>query len=127
METIRFDLPQSEIPTSWYNIQADLPEPLPPVIHPGRMEPIGPDDLAPLFAMELIKQEVSEEREIPTRIRCARSTACGVRPRCSGRGAWSRSSIPPPSSTTSTRGSLPSARTSPTPRSRRPSTTARKG
>ena len=65
METIRFDLPQSEIPTSWYNIQADLPEPLPPVIHPGRMDPIGPDDLAPLFAMELIKQEVSQEREIP--------------------------------------------------------------
>ena len=65
METIRFDLPQSEIPASWYNIQADLPEPLPPVIHPGRMDPIGPDDLAPLFAMELIKQEVSREREIP--------------------------------------------------------------
>ena len=64
METIRFDLPQSEIPTSWYNIQADLPEPLPPVIHPSRMDPIGPDDLAPLFAMELIKQEVSQEREI---------------------------------------------------------------
>ena len=39
METIRFDLPQSEIPASWYNIQADLPEPLPPVIHPGRMGP----------------------------------------------------------------------------------------
>lgn len=65
METIRFDLPQSEIPTSWYNVQADLPEPLPPVIHPGRMDPIGPDDLASLFAMELIKQEVSQEREIP--------------------------------------------------------------
>ena len=65
MDTIRFDLPQSEIPTSWYNIQADLPEPLPPVIHPGRMDPIGPDDLAPLFAMELIKQEVSQDREIP--------------------------------------------------------------
>ena len=65
MEMTRFDLPQTEIPTSWYNIQADLPEPLPPVIHPGRMDPVGPDDLAPLFAMELIKQEVSQEREIP--------------------------------------------------------------
>ena len=51
----------------WYNIQADLPEPLPPVLHPGTKEPIGPQDLAPLFPMGLIAQEVSQERyiEIP--------------------------------------------------------------
>lgn len=64
-------LDQNEMPTSWYNIQADLPEPLPPVLHPGTGKPIGPDDLAPLFPMELIKQEVSTERwiEIPDEIK----------------------------------------------------------
>lgn len=61
----RFDLPQSEMPQAWYNIQADLPRPLPPVLHPGTRQPIGPADLAPLFPMELIMQEVSQERYIP--------------------------------------------------------------
>jgi tryptophan synthase beta chain len=67
----RFDLPQSAIPTRWYNIQADLPRPLPPVLHPGTKQPIGPADLAPLFPMELIKQEVSHERfiDIPEEVR----------------------------------------------------------
>ena len=67
----RFDLPQSAIPTRWYNIQADLPRPLPPVLHPGTRQPIGPADLAPLFPMELIKQEVSRERfiDIPEEVR----------------------------------------------------------
>ena len=67
----RFDLPQSAIPTRWYNIQADLPRPLPPVLHPGTKQPIGPADLAPLFPMELIKQEVGRERfiEIPEEVR----------------------------------------------------------
>ena len=64
MQQVRFDLPQSEMPKYFYNIQADLPSPLPPVIHPGRLDPIGPDDLAPLFPMGLIAQEVSQEREI---------------------------------------------------------------
>lgn len=52
------------MPRYWYNIQADLPLPLPPVLHPGTMQPIGPSDLAPLFPMDLIAQEVSTEREI---------------------------------------------------------------
>lgn len=67
----RFDLPQSEIPHSWYNIQADLPRPLPPVLHPGTHQPVGPADLAPLFPMALIMQEVSQERyiEIPEEVR----------------------------------------------------------
>jgi tryptophan synthase beta chain len=67
----RFDLPQSAIPTRWYNLQADLPRPLPPVLHPGTRQPIGPADLAPLFPMELIKQEVSQERfiDIPEEVR----------------------------------------------------------
>ena len=60
----KYLLPEKRIPEAWYNIQADLPQPLPPVIHPGTGEPIGPADLAPLFPMELIKQEVSQERWI---------------------------------------------------------------
>lgn len=50
------------IPSHWYNIVADLPEPPPPPLHPGTLRPVGPDDLAPLFPMELIGQEVSTER-----------------------------------------------------------------
>ncbi|HEV7205524.1 MAG TPA: TrpB-like pyridoxal phosphate-dependent enzyme [Jatrophihabitans sp.] len=60
-------LDESEQPTRWYNLLADLPTPPPPVLHPGTLEPVGPDDLAPLFPMELIGQEVTTERyvEIP--------------------------------------------------------------
>jgi tryptophan synthase beta chain len=61
----KFLLDEKDIPTKWYNIQADLKTPAPPVLHPGTGEPIGPADLAPLFPMELIKQEVSRERWIP--------------------------------------------------------------
>jgi tryptophan synthase beta chain len=61
----KFLLDENAIPERWYNIQADLPTPLPPVLHPGTGQPIGPQDLAPLFPMELIKQEVSQERWIP--------------------------------------------------------------
>src|SRR5271166_2654418 len=64
METIQYNLPQSRIPHAWYNILPDLPRPLAPVLHPGTLKPIGPDDLAPLFPMSLILQEVSAEREI---------------------------------------------------------------
>lgn len=63
-DQIKFLLPENRIPKHWYNIQADLPKPLPPVLHPGTMQPIGPDDLAPLFPMELIMQEVTTEREV---------------------------------------------------------------
>jgi tryptophan synthase beta chain len=70
MERTKFTLDEKEIPTRWYNIQADLPKPLPPVLHPGTGKPVGPADLAPLFPMELIKQEVSTERwiEIPDEV-----------------------------------------------------------
>jgi tryptophan synthase beta chain len=63
-------LTEKEMPTSWYNIQADLPEPLPPVLHPGTGQPVGPADLAPIFPMGLIEQEVSQERyiEIPEEV-----------------------------------------------------------
>ncbi len=63
-DTVKYFLDESRIPKSWYNLQADLPEPLAPVLHPGTGQPIGPDDLAPLFPMELIGQEVSTERDI---------------------------------------------------------------
>jgi len=61
----------SEVPTHWYNLAADLPEPVPPALHPGTKEPLGPEDLAPLFPMALIAQEVSTERyiEIPQTVR----------------------------------------------------------
>jgi tryptophan synthase beta chain len=63
-ETIKYLLDEAHMPKVWYNIQADLPKPAPAVLHPGTHQPIGPADLAPLFPMELIKQEVSTEREI---------------------------------------------------------------
>jgi tryptophan synthase beta chain len=60
----KFILPEDRIPKAWYNIAADLPTPVPPPLHPGTGKPIGPDDLAPLFPMGLILQEVSTAREI---------------------------------------------------------------
>ncbi|MDD5326001.1 MAG: pyridoxal-phosphate dependent enzyme, partial [Polaromonas sp.] len=60
----KYLLDESKMPKHWYNIAADLPVPAPPVLHPGTKQPVGPDDLAPLFPMELIMQEVSTEREI---------------------------------------------------------------
>jgi tryptophan synthase beta chain len=64
METVQYNLPQNSIPQAWYNIVADLPRPMATVLHPGTLQPIGPDDLAPLFPMSLILQEVSTDREI---------------------------------------------------------------
>ncbi len=63
-DTVKYLLSEDRIPEVWYNLVADLPSPPPPVLHPGTGEPIGPDDLAPLFPMALIGQEVSTEREI---------------------------------------------------------------
>ncbi len=64
-KTLKYLLDEEQIPTEWYNIAADLPEPPPAVLHPGTEEPIGPQDLAPLFPMALIEQEVATDREIP--------------------------------------------------------------
>ena len=65
--TTKYQLDEDQLSGAWYNIQADLPTPLAPPLHPGTGLPIGPDDLAPLFPMELIQQEMSQERyiEIP--------------------------------------------------------------
>jgi len=60
----KYLLDESRIPRVWYNILADLPSPPPPVLHPGTKKPVGPDDLAPLFPMSLIAQEVTTDREV---------------------------------------------------------------
>ncbi len=67
MESKKIFLDEGELPRSWYNIQADLPRPLEPPLNPKTGKPIGPEDLAPIFPQELIRQEVSTERwiEIP--------------------------------------------------------------
>jgi tryptophan synthase beta chain len=64
-------LPEADLPTHWYNVVPDLPAPPPPVLHPGTHEPVGPDDLAPLFPMDLILQEVASDKfiEIPEEVR----------------------------------------------------------
>jgi len=71
MKPVKYLLNDNELPEQWYNLAADLPEPLPAVLHPGTGEPIGPADLAPLFPMGLIEQEVSTERwiDIPEEVR----------------------------------------------------------
>src|SRR5579864_4614438 len=63
-DSVKYLLDETRIPTHWYNLMADLPSPPPPVLHPGTLKPVGPDDLAPLFPMSLIMQEVSTDREI---------------------------------------------------------------
>jgi tryptophan synthase beta chain len=63
-DQVKYFLSENDLPKFWYNIAADLPKPPPAVLHPGTLQPIGPDDLAPLFPMALIMQEVSTEREI---------------------------------------------------------------
>ncbi|MGE3509268.1 MAG: TrpB-like pyridoxal phosphate-dependent enzyme [Vicinamibacterales bacterium] len=70
-DSIKYTLEESQLPRAWYNLAADLPTPPPPVLHPGTLKPVGPDDLAPLFPMSLILQEVSTERdvEIPEPVR----------------------------------------------------------
>ena len=63
-DTVKYLLPEDRIARTWYNITADLPQPMAPVLNPGTGQPIGPEDLAPLFPMALIGQEVSTDRDI---------------------------------------------------------------
>jgi tryptophan synthase beta chain len=60
----KYILDENQIPKYWYNVLPDLPKPLDPPLHPGTHKPLGPQDLAPLFPMELIKQEMSQEHKI---------------------------------------------------------------
>jgi tryptophan synthase beta chain len=71
VDRVKIELSEEDIPKQWYNIQADLPTPLDPPLHPATGQPIGPKDLSALFPMELIKQEVSRERwiSIPEEVR----------------------------------------------------------
>ncbi len=71
MEATKFLLSENDIPKQWYNISADMPNPMQPVLHPGTGQPVGPDDLAPLFPMAIIMQEVSQDRwiDIPEPVR----------------------------------------------------------
>jgi tryptophan synthase beta chain len=73
MTDTRIVLSESELPRQWYNIAADVPRPLDPVLHPGTMQPIGPADLSAIFPMDIIAQEVSTERwiDIPDEVRDA--------------------------------------------------------
>ena len=70
-DQVKYVLDESRLPEAWYNIAADLPSPPPPVLHPGTGQPVGPDDLAPLFPMAIIGQEVSTDRliAIPEEVR----------------------------------------------------------
>ncbi|MDD4169540.1 MAG: TrpB-like pyridoxal phosphate-dependent enzyme [Desulfotomaculaceae bacterium] len=70
MSETKILLTEKEMPTSWYNIQADMPNLPKPPLHPATKQPVGPDDLKPLFPLELIKQEMSRERwiEIPEEV-----------------------------------------------------------
>ncbi|MDQ0379606.1 TrpB-like pyridoxal phosphate-dependent enzyme [Amycolatopsis thermophila] len=60
----KYLLDESDLPTTWYNVVPDLPEPPPPPLHPATREPVGPDDLAPLFPQALIAQEVTQDRYV---------------------------------------------------------------
>src|SRR5947199_3890289 len=64
-DTVKFLLDETRLPEAWYNLAADLPEQPPPVLHPGTGEPVGPDDLAPLFPMQIILQEVATDQYVP--------------------------------------------------------------
>ncbi len=64
-ETVKYILPEKDLPENWYNIAADLPSPPAPVRHPGTLEPLKAEDLAPLFPEALIAQEMSTQRDIP--------------------------------------------------------------
>ena len=57
----KYQLDESAMPTQWYNLIPDLPSPPPPPLHPATFAPVGPDDLAPLFPMDLILQEVTQD------------------------------------------------------------------
>jgi tryptophan synthase beta chain len=69
-DSYKINLSEKEMPQQWYNVQPDLPRPLPPYLHPATGKPITPDDMLPIFPMELIKQEMSQERwiEIPDEV-----------------------------------------------------------
>ncbi len=63
-DSTKYLLDESRIPDHWYNLVADLPSPPPPMLHPGTHQPVGPEDMMPLFPVALLQQEMSADREI---------------------------------------------------------------
>jgi tryptophan synthase beta chain len=123
-DQVKFVLDEKDIPKTWYNLTADLPKPLPPVLHPGTKKPIGPADLEPLFPMELILQEVTGERylDIP---RAIRDVYRMWRPSPLIRARRLEQKLGTPARIYFKEGVSPSARINRTRRSRRPGTTSR--
>ena len=80
-EQVKYVLDESRLPEAWYNIAADLQSPPPPVLHPGTGQPVGPDDLAPLFPMAIIGQEVSTDRLIAIPVAAATKNTAGANSR----------------------------------------------
>ena len=70
-QATRFTLSQADIPTHWYNILADMPEPMPPPLHPGTKQPVTLEDMTAIFPENIVMQEMSPERriEIPDEVR----------------------------------------------------------
>jgi len=118
MESKRILLDESEIPKAWYNLQADLPEPVPPPIHPVTHQPLPPEQLEPIFARALLEQETSTERWIPIPEEVLRVLAIW-RPHAISRNICA----PRPASISKTRVTVRRAATNPTPRWPRPGTT----
>jgi hypothetical protein len=124
---LRWNLPSTEMPTAWFNVVPHMDAPPEPPLHPATRQPVGPDDLAPLFPMALIDQEVTTEPyvDIPGEVLDVlglwRPTPLVRAERLEKRSAL------PPASTTRTSLSPRLGPTSPTQRSRKPSTTKPKG
>ena len=91
MENRRIELSSREIPEAWYNLAADLPEPMPPHRHPATGQPVTPEDMGAIFPPALIEQEVSHAAlDRDPRRRCASSWRSGGRRRWCGRATWRR-------------------------------------
>src|ERR1700686_879562 len=115
---VKLLLDERDIPTHWYNLVPDLPHPPAPVLHPGTGQPIGPADLAPLFPLALIGQEVSQPRTIESP-----GEGRDIHRRGRPPGPPTAPSIRPRTSTTSTRAPARPPGTNRTRPSRRPTTT----
>ena len=104
METIKYVLSEEKLPRAWYNLAADLPTPPPPPLHPGTLQPLGPEALARCSRRRSSPRKSAASARSRFPIRCARSIGSGDPHRSIARVAWSESSIHQRASTTSTKG-----------------------
>jgi hypothetical protein len=119
MSKTRVVLDESEIPTHWYNIVADLKTPpLPPLGGDGN--PVAPEQMLAIFPGPVLEQEMSAERWIAIPEEVRKISRCGAPARCAAPNAWSRCWVPRPRFSTSTKASRPPVRTSRTRPCRRP-------